>query len=230
MRTVRLNDADLSVAVAEGEQVLAQDLDLLRRPVALRQLLGKERPARVIFKREIVATRPFPRKIKEKKGLPRDRVVRGQHGIPGYKIKRTRMIAFGDGTGRKEENVDIYWPTFELYLVAPGVDPEPLLPPPSDGQEEAGGSKWAPPPDPDEPAPSPSMEGAPTATAAASDPGATGVGVVPAATPIAVASPCVGDCAPARPKILEAPGVHAPRADQMRAPVKVIIGSGPARP
>ena len=61
----------------------------------------------------------------EKKGMPRDRVVRKQHGIPGYKIKRTRMIAYGDGSGRKEENVDIYWPTFELYLVAPGVDPEP---------------------------------------------------------------------------------------------------------
>jgi vancomycin resistance protein YoaR len=185
------------------------------------ELLGKERPARVVFKREIVATRPFPRKIEEKKGMPRDRVVRKQHGIPGYKIKRTRMIAYGDGTGRKEENVDVYWPTFELYLVAPGVDPEPLLPPPSEGQEEVGGSKWAPPPDPEDPAPSPAMEGAPAVAPAVTANGATTVAAAP---------PCTDDCPAARPKILEAPGVHAPRAEQMRAPVKVIIGSGAMRP
>ena len=37
MRAVRFDDADATVAVAERQQVLAQDLDLLRRPVALRQ-------------------------------------------------------------------------------------------------------------------------------------------------------------------------------------------------
>ena len=180
------------------------------------ELFGKERPARVIFKREIVATRPYARKVEEKKGMPRDRVVRKQHGIPGYKIKRTRMIAYGDGTGRKEENVDIYWPTFELYLVAPGTDPEPLLPPPSQGQDESGVAGWAPPPEPEDPATPPAEAPPPTAISAA----------------IAAASeaPTCVDCPPPRPKITEAPGVHAPRAEQMRAPVKVIIGSGPLRP
>jgi len=175
------------------------------------ELFGKERPARVVFKREIVATRPFSRKVEEKKGMARDRVVRKQHGIPGYKIKRTRLIAYGDGTGRKEENVDIYWPTFELYLVAPGVDPEPLLPPPSEGQDESGVAKWAPPPDPDEPPPSPSAEGAPPIDTVAAAMGAA---------PVSAAGV---------PKVQEAPGVHAPRAEQMRAPMKVIIGSGPTR-
>jgi vancomycin resistance protein YoaR len=182
------------------------------------ELFGKERPARVIFKREIVATRPYARKVEEKKGLPRDRVVRKQHGIPGYKIKRTRMIAYGNGTGRKEENVDTYWPTFELYLVAPGVDPEPLLPPPSEGQDETGVAKWAPPPDPEDPSPTPVTEG----TTSVAPAGATD------AIAVSLAPPCA-DCPP-RPKVLEAPGAHAPRAEQMRAPVKVIIGSGPARP
>ena len=181
------------------------------------ELFGKERPARVVFKREIVATRPYARKVEEKKGLPRDRVVRKQHGIPGYKIKRTRMIAYGDGSGRKEENVDVYWPTFELYLVAPGVDPEPLLPPPSAGQDESGVAGWAPPPEPLDPAPAPAGEAPPQAALSA------------AATAAASEAPTCVDCPP-RPKILEAPGVHAPRAEQMRAPVKVIIGSGPLRP
>jgi vancomycin resistance protein YoaR len=187
------------------------------------ELFGKEQPARVVFKREIVATRPYPRKVEEKKGLPRDRIVRKQHGIPGYKIKRTRMIAYSNGTGRKEENVDTYWPTFELYLVAPGVDPEPLLPPPSEGQDETGVAKWAPPPDPDDPPPSAATEG----TSAVAD-GATASTATAAlgATADPTAPPCA-DCPP-RPKVFQAPGVHAPRAEQMRAPVKVIIGSGPA--
>jgi vancomycin resistance protein YoaR len=175
------------------------------------ELFGKERPARVIFKREIVATRPYARKVEEKKGLPRDRVVRKQHGIPGYKIKRTRMIAYGNGTGRKEENVDIYWPTFELYFVAPGVDPEPLLPPPPEGQEGSVAG-WAPPPEPADPA-SPPTDAPPEAA-------------LSAATTAVAEAPTCADCPPPRPKILEAPGVHAPRVEQMRAPVKVIIGSG----
>jgi hypothetical protein len=148
--------------------------------------------------------------------MPRDRVIRKQHGIPGYKIKRTRLIAYGDGTGRKEENLDVYWPTFELYLVAPGVDPEPLLPPPSEGQAEPGVAGWAPLPDPEtEP------------MAASVEPMA---GIAPATTTAAIpdALPCA-DCPP-RPKVLEAPGVHAPRPEQVRAPVKVVIGAGLSRP
>jgi vancomycin resistance protein YoaR len=183
------------------------------------ELLGKDRPARVLFKREIVATRPFARKVEEKKGMPRDRVVRKQHGIPGYKIKRTRMIAYGDGSARKEENVDIYWPTFELYLVAPGTDPEPLLPPPSEGQAEIGGSSWAPPPEPEDALPPPTpIDPAPSA--------ALPVTAAPGA--VAASSPAAGgtEIPAARPRIVEAPGTHAPRPGQVRAPVKVVIGSG----
>ncbi|MET0594466.1 MAG: VanW family protein [Polyangiaceae bacterium] len=203
------------------------------------ELLGKDRPARVLFKREIVATRPYPRKVEEKKGMPRDRVVRKQHGIPGYKIKRTRMIAFGDGTpSRKEENVDVYWPTFELYLVAPGVDPEPLLPPPSEGQEDPGGSSWAAPPD-EEPPPADAVEpvaaaipGATTVPGAttmpgAVMPGATMTGATMSASTNGVNVPAASlEGASARPKIQEAPGIHPPRADQLRAPMKVVIGAG----
>jgi hypothetical protein len=37
MRAVRLDDADAAFAVTERQQVLAQDLDLLRRAVAFGQ-------------------------------------------------------------------------------------------------------------------------------------------------------------------------------------------------
>jgi hypothetical protein len=42
VRAVRLDDADAPVGRAEGQQVLAQDPDLLRRPIALGQFLGEE--------------------------------------------------------------------------------------------------------------------------------------------------------------------------------------------
>jgi hypothetical protein len=43
MRTVRLDDADATVAVAERQQVFTEDLDLLLRAVALGQFLGEQR-------------------------------------------------------------------------------------------------------------------------------------------------------------------------------------------
>ena len=107
------------------------------------ELLGRERPARVTFGREVLATRPYTRKVEEKPGVPADRIIRKQHGIRGYKIKRTRTIAYRDGTARRESNVDVYWPTVELYHVAPGTDPEGQLPPPGVDLDELGTSGWS---------------------------------------------------------------------------------------
>jgi vancomycin resistance protein YoaR len=172
------------------------------------ELLGRERPARVTFGREILATRPYVRKVEEKPGVPANRIVRKQHGIRGYKIKRTRTIAFRDGTARKESNVDVYWPTFELYQVAPGTETEGKLPPPGEGLDESGTSGWAAPPPPDS-SPPPSTSTPPPVEVA----------------PVAAAGTDGVDSAP---KIVEAPGVHAPRAEQLRAPTKVVIGIGEA--
>jgi vancomycin resistance protein YoaR len=175
------------------------------------ELLGREKPARVTFGREVLATRPYTRKVEEKPGVPADRIIRKQHGIRGYKIKRTRTIAFTDGTARRESNVDVYWPTIELYQVAPGTDPEGKLPPPGADLDESGTSGWAP----------PSTLSPPVATVAPSAP----QGAIAA---VATAPPCSGDCA--APKIIEAPGVHAPRAEQLHAPTKVVIGASAAWP
>ena len=93
-------------------------------------LLGRERPAEVTFGREVLATRPFTRKVEEMPGLAENRVIRKQHGIRGYRILRTRTIAYRDGTFHRESNVDVYPPTIEMFLVAPGTDAEAVLPPP----------------------------------------------------------------------------------------------------
>jgi len=176
------------------------------------ELRGRERPAHVVFGRQVLAVRPFTRKVEEMPGLSANRIIRKQHGIRGYKILRTRTIAYRDGTAHSESNVDVYPPTIEMYLVAPGTDVDAVLPPlvePADGS----GSGWTPPP------------AAPAASSSAPAP-------VPTATsaPIAAAAPaCTADCPPDKPKIVEAPGVHAPHAEQLRAATRVVIGSGKPR-
>jgi hypothetical protein len=74
------------------------------------ELLGKERPAKVVFGRHVLAWRPYTRKVEEMPGLSSDKIIRKQHGIRGFKILRTRTITLADGTVRKEHNVDVYPP------------------------------------------------------------------------------------------------------------------------
>jgi hypothetical protein len=174
------------------------------------ELRGHEQPAKVVFGRQVLAVRPFTRKVEEMPGLPANRIIRKQHGIRGYKILRTRTIAYRDGSAHNESNVDVYPPTVEMYLVAPGTDVDAVLPPlaePADGAV----SGWTPP------------------QAATSDPPQAPAPVALAASNAAVTTTCTTDCPPEKPKIVEAPGVHAPHAEQLRAATRVVIGSGKAR-
>lgn len=101
------------------------------------ELLGKSKPARVVFGRDVVATLPYKRKIVEEPGLPANRVVRKQHGIKGFRIKRTRQIVYENGTSKTEESTDFYPPTTEIYLVPAGFD-EGRLPALPDADAEPG--------------------------------------------------------------------------------------------
>jgi vancomycin resistance protein YoaR len=174
------------------------------------ELRGHEQPAKVVFGRQVLAVRPFTRKVEEMPGLPSNRIIRKQHGIRGYKILRTRTIAYRDGTAHSESNVDVYPPTVEMYLVAPGTDVDAVLPPLAD-PGDGSGAGWAPP------------EAPPSAPPPAAATGNAGEPVAAATTT------CTVDCPQEKPKIVEAPGVHAPRAEQLRAAPRVIIGSGKAR-
>jgi vancomycin resistance protein YoaR len=217
------------------------------------ELLGKERPARVTFAREVLATRPFTRKVDEKPGVPWDRAVRKQHGIRGFKVQRTRTIAYRDGTARRESNIDFYPPTAELYLVAPGADPDDLLPPFVEPPDPL-----APPPDPEPTAGgamSASSSGAPQASGpVSSGPGTTmpaGLSNPSSTTPATLASASLtataatattvantavaGAAAPfgapaaMDPHVIEAPGVHPPKPEQINVPKKVVIHTAPLR-
>ena len=103
------------------------------------ELLGKTRPVTVGFSREVLSTLPYKRKIEEDPSLAGKKVLVKQHGIKGYKIKRTRNFTYADGTRRKEEMTDTYPPTTEIYKVPVGFDVAllPALPSEEGGTEDA---------------------------------------------------------------------------------------------
>ncbi|MDF2692288.1 MAG: Vancomycin B-type resistance protein VanW [Labilithrix sp.] len=160
------------------------------------ELLGKMRPVRVGFGREVVSTLPYKRKIEEDPALAGKKVLVKQHGIKGYKIKRTRLFTYPNGTTRKEEENDTYPPTTEIYKVPVGFDVS-LLPslPGGEGEDsELGGN----------PAPAPPS---------ARTPSTSGTDATAQATPpVAPASDV---------EFVDAPGAHAPSAAQ-RDPAKTI--------
>ncbi len=125
------------------------------------ELLGKTKPAKVTFGRDVVATLSYKRKIVEEASLPANRVVVKQHGIKGYRIKRTRQIVYADGTKKVEDSTDFYPPTTEIYMVPTGFD-EARLPALPEGGDAV--------PDPDAPVKKPAISpGAPGAVACAGD-------------------------------------------------------------
>jgi vancomycin resistance protein YoaR len=169
-------------------------------------LYGVKKPAAVSFKRELLETFPFTRKVEEDDTLRGRHVLVKQHGIRGFKIKRTRTLAFRDGRTRKEETTDKYPPTTEIYEVPPGFDVALLPPlPVMDGDEG---------------------EGSDTSAQAAADASRAGEAIATVPPPAASAVACSGDCArPAdvRPPdvalvFADAPGAHRPTEAQARPP------------
>jgi vancomycin resistance protein YoaR len=161
------------------------------------ELLGKMRPARVSFGREVVSTLPYKRKIEEDPALSGKKVLVKQHGIKGYKVKRSRLFTYPDGKTKKEELTDTYPPTIEIYKVPVGFDVA-LLPPLPGGEGEdsdLGSNPSATPP-------------------SARTPSAPGTDATAAATPTPAATE-------SDVQFVDAPGAHAPTAAQ-REPAKTV--------
>ena len=92
-------------------------------PAKLRvELLGARKPVKVSFGRSVEQTLPFSRKVEEVGWLAGNKVIVKQHGIRGYRIKRTRTMAFAGGVTKQEATNDIYPPTIEIYEVPTGFD------------------------------------------------------------------------------------------------------------
>jgi vancomycin resistance protein YoaR len=109
------------------------------------ELLGKMRPVHVGFGREVLSTLPYKRKIEEDPALSGKKVVVKQHGIKGYKVKRSRLFTYPNGTTKKEEVTDTYPPTTEIYKVPIGFDVAllPALPGGEGEDSDLGGNPSA---------------------------------------------------------------------------------------
>jgi vancomycin resistance protein YoaR len=164
------------------------------------ELLGKMRPVDVSFGRELVSTVAYKRKIVEEPTLSGKKVLVKQHGIKGYRIKRSRLLKYPDGTSKKEEATDFYPPTTEIYHVPVGFDVA-LLPPLPGGEGEdsdLGGNPSATPP----------SARAPSAPASSAD--------------SSTATACADCSKPADGiEFVDGPGAHAPTSAQ-RDPAKTI--------
>jgi len=160
------------------------------------QLLGARKPAKVSFVRELVASYAYPRKVNfEAKLRYSKRVVLKQHGIRGFKIKRTRTLLMKDGTQKKEENTDLYPATAEIYDVPPDFDVSLLPPMPEDNVDHLEGD-----------------EATPEGDAAKPE----------TAAPEAPAAPCKENCPPPL-VVTEGPGAHAPTEAQAKPPKKLTV-------
>ncbi len=122
------------------------------------EVLGPRKPGKVSFSREILETLPFDRKIEEDASLPPDKVVVKQHGIRGFRIKRTRELVTESGERRVETTRDFYPPTLEIFKVSPSFDLAKLPPLPGEAAESAPAAEATP---------------TPSATAAATAPSAS---------------------------------------------------------
>jgi VanW like protein len=104
--------------------------------VLLVEILGKEKPVKVSFGRDVLGSIPFQRKIVEESSLSGKRVLHKQHGIRGYRVKRTREIQYADGNKKVETSTDYYPPTTDIFQVPVGFDPNLLPRLPTDTREE----------------------------------------------------------------------------------------------
>jgi vancomycin resistance protein YoaR len=156
------------------------------------QFLGRERPVSVGFGRELVETIPYPRKVIEEPDLTGKKVRVKQHGIRGYKIKRSRVLTYKTGEQRTERTLDTYPPTTEIYAVPPGFD-ESLLPAlPAEKTDES----------------------APAAAIPGAAPAAGAVASSTTKAPEGAASDGSGQTAQAEVTFVDGPGAHAPTSAQ----------------
>jgi vancomycin resistance protein YoaR len=171
------------------------------------QLLGANKVAKVSFQRELEDTFPYKRKVVfDPKLRWSKKVVIKQHGIQGYKIKRTRTLVYKDGTRKKETNTDLYPSTTEIYEVPPGFDIA-LLPPLPEADKDR---------DDDE-----SKEGTspPSVSANAQSVGKPKEAEISAATPVA----CTGDCVQSALDVIEGAGAHPPTEGQKNPPKTLML-------
>ena len=98
------------------------------------EILGRERPYKVAFEREVLEVLPFKTIVRDDAGLRAGATAIGQQGKRGFKVKRRRKLIRGDEVARVEEWDLSYPPTAEIVRrgtgpasAAPSGPPSPPL-------------------------------------------------------------------------------------------------------
>ena len=85
------------------------------------EILGPKRSRVVTFIRKIDEVTPFPEREVKDDHLPDGKRVLTQRGIPGFKVRRYRIVREGPVAVR-EKTEDVYPPTMQIWHVGTGVD------------------------------------------------------------------------------------------------------------
>ncbi len=99
------------------------------------EILGPKRPRMVTFIRKIDEVLPFTEREVKDDRLPKGVRVVTQRGIPGFKVRRYRIVREGPNAIR-EKSIDKYPPTQQIVHVGTGVDAEGGSKPKQDNHPE----------------------------------------------------------------------------------------------
>ena len=97
------------------------------------EILGPKRTRTVTLIRRIDSALPFEEVERPDKELPSGVRVLGQRGVPGFKLRRYRIIREGDHAVRERWD-DTYPPTSQIVRVGAGDAPKDSVKPPADDQ------------------------------------------------------------------------------------------------
>jgi hypothetical protein len=98
------------------------------------EVLGPKRVRLVTFIRKIDEVIPFGERVVQDDRLPKGVRVVTQRGIPGFKVRRYRVVREGANAVR-EKTVDSYPPTQQIVHVGTGLDVSPNKPQPDEHPE-----------------------------------------------------------------------------------------------
>ncbi len=93
------------------------------------RVLGAERPVEVDLATETAGVSKFKRKVERAAWLAEGGAKLKQKGKNGMSIRRKVRVRDRTGSERVITSLDVYPPTQEIWLLAPGADPEAVLPP-----------------------------------------------------------------------------------------------------
>lgn len=101
------------------------------------RLWGRQRTRTVSFVRTIENVTPYVEETREDPELPQGVHVLVQRGVPGFTVRRARLVSDADEAPREESSRDYYPPTTQIRRIGTGDPaPEGYTPPPGDTHRE----------------------------------------------------------------------------------------------